>query len=350
MIMKMKKILRMPLRRMPRRTPPAESLHAKAAASAETYDKEDYDDEEPSMKFSHALIVVLALHVIAVGGIFAFNSIKAGQNSSTKASTKGENAPLATQATAQPKPSPAQGVIEKRAGKTHTVQAGDTLSRIAALYKIGVEALEKENGITTYSMIKVGQILKIPAPESLAVKPELAKPATDPVTTAAKHAFLAAKTDIAKPAALITKTDVAKPPSPAAKTDVAKPPSPAAKTDVAKPPSPAAKTDVAKPPSPVAKSDVAKPPAVAAKTDASKPPPVAVTTPKPANAQQSPKKAETPSPTTDSDVYVVAKGDNPYNIAKKLHVSYNELLAINEIKDPTRVQIGQKLKIPAKKN
>jgi LysM repeat protein len=338
MIMKMKKILRMPLRRMPRRTPPAESLHAKAAASAETYDKDDYDDEEPSMKFSHALIVVLALHVIAVGGIFAFNSIKAGQNSSTKASTKGENAPLATQATAQSKPSPAQGVIEKRAGKTHTVQAGDTLSRIAALYKIGVEALEKENGITTYSMIKVGQILKIPAPESLAVKPELAKPATDPVTTAAKHAFLAAKTDIAKPAALITKTDVAKPPSPAAKTDVAKPPSPAAKTDVAKPPSL------------VAKSDVAKSPAVAAKTDASKPPPVAVTTPKPANAQPSPKKAETPSPTTDSDVYVVAKGDNPYNIAKKLHVSYNELLAINEIKDPTRVQIGQKLKIPAKKN
>jgi LysM repeat protein len=350
MIMKMKKILRMPLRRMPRRTPPAESLHAKAAASAETYDKDDYDDEEPSMKFSHALIVVLALHVIAVGGIFAFNSIKAGQNSSTKASTKGENAPLATQATAQSKPSPAQGVIEKRAGKTHTVQAGDTLSRIAALYKIGVEALEKENGITTYSMIKVGQILKIPAPESLAVKPELAKPATDPVTTAAKHAFLAAKTDIAKPAALITKTDVAKPPSPAAKTDVAKPPSPAAKTDVAKPASPAAKTDVAKPPSLVAKSDVAKSPAVAAKTDASKPPPVAVTTPKPANAQPSPKKAETPSPTTDSDVYVVAKGDNPYNIAKKLHVSYNELLAINEIKDPTRVQIGQKLKIPAKKN
>ena len=57
-----------------------------------------------------------------------------------------------------------------------------------------------------------------------------------------------------------------------------------------------------------------------------------------------------PPATTDSDVYVVAKGDNPYNIAKKLHVSYNDLIAINEIKDPTRVQIGQKLKIPAKKN
>ena len=42
--MKMKKILKMPLRRMPRRPPPAESLHAKAAANAETYDQEDYDD------------------------------------------------------------------------------------------------------------------------------------------------------------------------------------------------------------------------------------------------------------------------------------------------------------------
>ena len=40
----------------------------------------------------------------------------------------------------------------------------------------------------------------------------------------------------------------------------------------------------------------------------------------------------------------MAKGDNPYSIAKKLQVSYNELIAINEIKDPTRVQIGQKLK------
>jgi LysM repeat protein len=338
MIMKIKKILKMPLRRMPRRPPPAESLHAKAAANAETYDKEDYDDEEPSMKFSHALMVVLALHVIAVGGIFAFNSIKAGQSSSTKASTKAENAPPGAQAAAQSKPSPTQGAIERRVGKTHTVQAGDTLSRIAGLYKISVEAIEKENGITTYSMIRVGQTLKIPAPESLAVKPEAAKPATDPVSAAAKHAFLAAKTDIAKQAALITKTDVAKPATLITKTDVAKPAALITKTDVAKP------TAL------IARTDAAKPPGVAAKTDAAKPLPVAAATPKPANAQPSPKKAETPSPTTDSDVYVVAKGDNPYNIAKKLHVSYNELIAINEIKDPTRVQIGQKLKIPAKKN
>ena len=344
--MKMKKILKMPLRRIPHHAPPEESLRAKAAANAGTYDNEDCEaEEEPNMKFSHALMVVLALHIIAVGGVFAFNSIKAGQSASATASTKGGNSPSGAQAAAQSKPSPKQEVMEGWAGKTHTVLAGDTLGRIAALYKVSVEVIEKENGITTYSMIRVGQILKIPAPAS-----PVAKPATDPVTAAAKHAFLAAKTEIAKPLAVAAKTEIAKPLAVAAKTEIAKPPVVAAKTEIAKPPVVAAKTDIAKPPVVAAKTDVAKPLGVAAKTDVAKPLAVGATTPKPATAQASPKNAEAPSPTTDSDVYVVAKGDNPYNIAKKLHVSYNDLIAINEIKDPTRVQIGQKLKIPAKKN
>lgn len=49
-------------------------------------------------------------------------------------------------------------------------------------------------------------------------------------------------------------------------------------------------------------------------------------------------------------VYVVAKGDNPAGIAKKLKVSYDELLALNHIDDPHKLQIGQKLLVPAKSN
>jgi hypothetical protein len=37
---------------------------------------DDYDDE-PQTKLSSAFVVVLILHVVAVGGIYAFNSIKA---------------------------------------------------------------------------------------------------------------------------------------------------------------------------------------------------------------------------------------------------------------------------------
>jgi LysM repeat protein len=47
-------------------------------------------------------------------------------------------------------------------------------------------------------------------------------------------------------------------------------------------------------------------------------------------------------------VYVVAKGDNPVTIAKKLKVSYDELLALNHIDDPHKLQIGQKLLVPPK--
>ena len=47
-------------------------------------------------------------------------------------------------------------------------------------------------------------------------------------------------------------------------------------------------------------------------------------------------------------VYVVAKGDNPVTIARKLKVSYDSLLELNHIDDPRKLQIGQKLLIPAK--
>jgi LysM repeat protein len=284
--MKMKKILKMPLRRMPRPTSAAESLRAKASANSTGYGKEDYQiEEEPNMKFSHALMVVLALHVIAVGGVFAFNSIKAGQAAAAKAAAKEEAARLSAPTSAEPKPSPPENIAATWEGRTHTVQAGDTLSRLASLYKTSIEAIERENGITTYSMIRVGQVLKIPAP-----KTELTKPATDPANAAAKHAFLA------------TKSDLPKPPPTTAKAETPKP--------------------------------------LAAAT-----PPV-----KPLTQPAVPKKEDAPPKTADGDTYVVAKGDNPYSIAKKLHVNYNELIVINEIKDPTRVQIGQKLKIPPRKN
>lgn len=48
--------------------------------------------------------------------------------------------------------------------------------------------------------------------------------------------------------------------------------------------------------------------------------------------------------------YQVVKGDNPYKIAKKLGVTYQDLLRVNSIEDPTKLQIDQILKVPAKAN
>jgi LysM repeat protein len=45
-------------------------------------------------------------------------------------------------------------------------------------------------------------------------------------------------------------------------------------------------------------------------------------------------------------VYVVQKGDSPAGISKKFKVSYADLLRANNISDPKKLQIGQKLAIP----
>jgi LysM repeat protein len=66
--------------------------------------------------------------------------------------------------------------------------------------------------------------------------------------------------------------------------------------------------------------------------------------PKPSHSPAKDKQAKTPS--SSGKTYVVKKGDNPVEIAKKLKVSYNDLIALNHIDDPRKLQIGQKLLVP----
>ena len=56
---------------------------------------------------------------------------------------------------------------------------------------------------------------------------------------------------------------------------------------------------------------------------------------------------KTPGVVDSGKTYVVVKGDNPVTIARHLHVSYDALLELNQIDDPRKLQIGQKLRIPA---
>jgi LysM repeat protein len=288
--MKMKKAVRMPLRRAPQRRRSATApLRARAATVDEAYDDEEEDygaEEEPNMKFSHALLVVLVLHIIAVGGVFAFNWMKSRQGaeapvaktSAAEKASPSERAPR-TEAPAKPAPVAKAATIEGWTGKTHTVQAGDTLIHIAAAYKTSVMAIEKENEITSTSMLRVGQVLKIPGTEKAAKTSETAG------SSATKDAFLAAKAESPGTISAVSRT------------------------------------------------------AETAKTAEVKTPAKPVATAKPAEA-----KAPTAAPS--GDVYIVVKGDNPYTIAKKLKVSYTKLLEVNGIKDATKIQIGQKLKIP----
>ena len=66
--------------------------------------------------------------------------------------------------------------------------------------------------------------------------------------------------------------------------------------------------------------------------------------PKPSHSPAKEEQAKTVS--SSGKTYVVTKGDNPVGIAKKLKVSYSDLMALNHIDDPRKLQIGQKLLIP----
>jgi LysM repeat protein len=46
--------------------------------------------------------------------------------------------------------------------------------------------------------------------------------------------------------------------------------------------------------------------------------------------------------------YTIQRGDNPASIAKKFKITASELLRANNIDDPKKLQIGQRLLIPSK--
>jgi len=293
--MKMKPTTRPPApRRAPRRM--IRPLHARAAAREEEID--DYEGgAEPNMKFSHALIVVLVLHVLAVGGVFAFNTLKTSHPAADKkkapVAEKQETRPAAVSeesgksaAPVAAKPEAKAPAIPLAAGVTHNVAAGDTLTKIASQHKTSVEALEQANGLESTKTIRVGQVLKIPS-----------KPVTDSKPAPVKEAAPVAKTTDAKPVAKAAA-------SPAASTKASQP------------------------------------------VETAKATPVAAAVPQTAKAAASPAAKEETKSTAAGGTYTVAKGDNPYSIAKKLKVSYSELLKVNKIEDPTKLQIGQKLTIP----
>lgn len=212
----------------------------RASARAMRGGEEDYYEAEPNMKLSHAFMVVLILHIVAVGGIYAFNQIKVNRRPDLSASIASKSA----QATAdkallqavQASAAPVEAKPQRQPG-----DADDPLPVVAS----------------------------VPA------------------------------TPVAAPAVVTTTTKPAPAPAGPAVTQTSPP-----KAEV----KPAA-----------ARTTLTTAPAAPAKPKASAP-----------------------------GTYKVAKGDNPYTIAKKFGVSSQELLKVNGITDPTKLQIGQVLKVPGK--
>jgi LysM repeat protein len=73
-------------------------------------------------------------------------------------------------------------------------------------------------------------------------------------------------------------------------------------------------------------------------------------TPAPVVAKPVPAKPE-PAPAESGEnwkLYTIAKGDNPWTIAKKLDVEHQKIVDLNEGLDFRKLAIGQKIKVPKK--
>lgn len=180
---------------------PKKVLKATARAARPAID--DYDTDEPTTKLSSAFIVVLILHVVAVGGIYAFNSIKASRRDREVAVKAVEPAAPAVAKTAPADATDAPpvaagpasgGKLESNAataamgktkpagGRQYEVKAGDNLTKIAFAFKVTSADIMAANQLKEGALLRPGQILAIPESKAPA-KPVADAPKTTPKAT-----------------------------------------------------------------------------------------------------------------------------------------------------------------------
>jgi LysM repeat protein len=235
------KMVKRTLRRTPRK-----QLRAAAPRAAGRYSEDEYVVEEPNVKLSRAFVVVLLLHVVAVGGIFAFSALKDRQQTNGLAKADGtKQVPNPNGSTSASKPSNKESA-PPQAG-TYKVRTGDTLAGIAAQFGLTAHDLEQANGLRSGAPLALGRELIIPE----------------------------------KPTARSMPSDVQR----------------------------------------LLESKESR---------------------NPSNQASSAGISEL------EKYYVIQRGDTPASIAKKLKVNSADLLRANNIDDPRKLQIGQRLQIPSK--
>ncbi len=129
------------------------------------------------MKVSKVVLIVVALHVLVIGGIFVFEGCSRTKTAppelaenETPASSEATNAsalPAPESLTpAAPAPQPvasAPAPAPAPAAKTYTVKKGDSLWKIAKTEGVSIGDLARANNLNKTSALKVGQKLQVPA-------------------------------------------------------------------------------------------------------------------------------------------------------------------------------------------
>ena len=131
--------------------------------------EEGWKKDVPNIKLSRAFIVVLILHVVAVGGILAFEMFKSNESNVT-ASLKSESSNGAVEESVDVREKPESHKLTERLGanegfEKYIVQKGDSIRAIADSYKVSRTEILETNLIDEAHPLVSGRILRIPKPK-----------------------------------------------------------------------------------------------------------------------------------------------------------------------------------------
>ena len=355
---------------------PKRTRRLRARAATMHAPEEEFEDygPEPNMKLSHAFLVVLLLHVVAVGGLYAFNSMKAGKVSPAKTarsiepatpqqqpsnnqgpgntggsgSGPGEEPPAPTKAPLVAKVSEApksiKAATERSAQQTKQASTATTASTAprgflaSARSMVGKTLGASGLGAAAVSTSSAQEPATVTSPATQAPQPSHVAVSSGIPATANTYMVKAGDTLTRIASSLgvaipeLEKVNGMTEKSVLQVGQILKVPAKGMSQAV---------SDVSAQAGKVVEGVQQAPAAVVgAVTSAT----TALTGANPAaGAAAVAAPVEDQGPTTE---YTVVKGDSPYKIAKKFKITPDQLMKANGITDPKKIQIGQKLKIP----
>lgn len=331
-------------------------LHAKMnRLPAHLTREDDWKQDRPGVRLSRVFGVVLGIHIVAIGGLMAYEMFRhsdqpSGSTTALRPAVREARSPSTTPVAAM-RPSdafaddPAHDLMRK-----HVVASGERLAEIAALYGVDEKVLHAKNRLGPGRPLQSGMKLVIPNRQLQAAVPGAAAASAGSEVPVDPGQLLASPT-VKKSAVPPVVEPVDEAPAVEAAVESAVDANDDANDDgigamVAVDPSvydpklpvlraePVVEAPARK--APVAVAPKKKPvttPQIAKKQTASSAGTVAVTTAK-------------PKPKAKGRVYVVKEGDTAYRIAKTYGVNVDQLVKTNGI-NPSTLRPGTTLTIPA---
>lgn len=132
-------------------------------SSSDSNSDEQWRSEVPNIKLSRAFVVVLILHVVAVGGILAFEMFKPKAVTVSVVNSEQGNDEVLSKEITKENLGEKQPDVEKDNGfERYTVRSGDSIRTIAESYKISRTELLAANLIDEEHPLVSGRVLRIP--------------------------------------------------------------------------------------------------------------------------------------------------------------------------------------------